>query len=471
MADAPARHVVVVGGGIAGLSAAFASVRDGGPGVRVTLFESSSQVGGKLRVSEVAGVPVDEGAEALLARRPEAVDLAKAVGLGDDLVPAETTSASVWSRGRLHALPAGTVMGVPTDLRALSAGGLLTARELARVPLDTWLPRTSLHEDVAVGAYVAKRLGRAVVDRLVEPLLGGVYAGRADRLSFEATMPQLFEHAGAERSLLSAARLSRLASTADGPVFVAPRGGVGRLAQAVADRVREAGGQLRTGSAARELRRTPTGWSLTVGSAHAPEVVEATAVVVALPSAAAGRLLRREVPAAASELAQMRAASTAVVTLALPTSALPALPRGSGFLVPPVEGRLVKGVTFSSSKWGWYAEAAPGMVLVRLSVGRAGEEADLQRSDDELVEAMLVDLTDLLGLTDPPIDARVTRWGGGLPQYAVGHRARVDRVRAAVAGQPGLAVCGATYDGIGVPAVIASGARAAAEVLDNGRHD
>ena len=462
MPEPSQRHVVVVGGGIAGLAAA-AALRDAGPRVRVTLLEGSAQVGGKLRVSELAGVPVDEGAESLLLRRPEAVDLARAAGLGDDLEDAATTSAAVWSRGRLRPLPAATVMGVPSDLRALAASGLLTARELSRVPLDAWLPRTSYGEDVTVGGYVAARMGRAVVERVVEPLLGGVYAGRADELSMEATVPQLAPYARRERSLLAAARASRAAAPqTGGAVFGAPRGGVGRLPAAVA---RLSGAEVRTGATVRELHRRPEGWRLVIGSTRSPEEVLADGVVLAVPAAPSARLLRPHAAAAASDLTQVRYSSMAVVALAFPRSVWPGPPTGSGFLVPPVEGRSVKAVTFSSTKWGWYAGSAPDLVVVRASVGRLGEEAVLQRDDEDLVDLVLADLTDLLGLTDPPLDARVTRWGGGLPQYAVGHRARVERVRAAVARLPALAVAGAQYDGVGVPACIASGQRAAADLL------
>jgi oxygen-dependent protoporphyrinogen oxidase len=187
--------------------------------------------------------------------------------------------------------------------------------------------------------------------------------------------------------------------------------------------------------------------------------------VIAVPAAPTARLLRPHAPGAASELTQIRYASMAVVAVAFPATALRRPPTGSGFLVPPVDARTVKAVTFASSKWGWYAEQAPGLVLVRASVGRVGEEAVLQRDDADLVDLVLADLTDALGVTDPPLDARVTRWGGGLPQYTVGHLARVERVRAAVAALPGLAVAGAAYDGVGVPACVASGQRAAAAVL------
>jgi oxygen-dependent protoporphyrinogen oxidase len=457
------RHVVIVGGGISGLAAAWFLHRDGPPDLQVTVLEGSPHLGGKLRVSEVAGVPVDEGAESLLLRRPEAVDLAVAVGLGNDLEDAATTSASIWSRGRMCPVPTGTVMGIPTDLRALARTGLLSARELARVPADSWLPGPRLTSDIAVGRHVARRMGHAVVERLVEPLLGGVYAGRSDHLSLDATVPQLAAPARRHRSLLAAAREAQAtAGSSGGAVFGAPRGGVGRLPAAVA---RASGATVRTGATVRELARTPTGWALTIGSTRSPERLEADAVILAAPPAAAARLLRDPVPAAGAELSVVRSASTALVALAFPVTAFRSPPQGSGFLVPPADGRVIKAATFSSTKWGWYADTAPGLIVVRLSVGRIDEEADLQRDDAELLEVALADLTDAVGVTDPPIDARVSRWGGGLPQYAVGHLARVHRVRDAVAVHPGLAVCGATYDGVGIPACVASAERAAGEVL------
>ena len=470
MSPSAQRHVVVVGGGISGLAAAWflrrAAGQPGMPELRVTVLEGSPVLGGKLRVSDVGGVAVDEGAEALLLRRGEGTALVAAAGLGPDLVDAATSAASIWSRGRLVAIPPRTVMGVPTDLRALAASGLLTPLELARIPLDAWLPATSVGDDIPVGRFVGARMGRAVVDRLVDPLLGGVYAGHADLLSLDATMPQLAAHARRERSLLAAARAAREnAPPTEVPVFGSLRGGLGRLPAAVA---RASGAQVRLGSTVRELRRTPDGWALTVGSTRSPEQVSADAVVLAVPGAPATRLMRAEVPTAAADLAAVAYASMAIVTLVLPAQAV--LPAGSGFLVPPVDGRVVKATTFTTNKWGWYAGEAAGVHVVRLSVGRLGEEALLQRDDAELAELAWADLVAAVGPLPAPVDTRVTRWGGGLPQYAVGHRARVERVRTAVALQPGLAVCGAAYDGIGIPACVASAEQAVRDLLGQWTH-
>jgi oxygen-dependent protoporphyrinogen oxidase len=224
-------------------------------------------------------------------------------------------------------------------------------------------------------------------------------------------------------------------------------------------------GSVRTGSIVRELHPHPDGWRLVVGDTRSPETIVADAVVVAIPAAPAGRLLRDSAPAAASELAQIEYASMAVITLAVPISSLSSVdPASSGFLVPPVEGRAIKASTFSSHKWGWLA--ADTFVL-RCSIGRHREEATLQRDDAELVDLAMADLYDAVGLRGPLLDASVTRWGGGLPQYAVGHLARVERIREAVAAVPGLAVCGAAYDGVGIPAVIASADLAATQVLEH----
>ncbi len=456
-------HVAVVGGGIAGLAAAWFLRRRHGDRVRVTVFDGASEVGGKLRVSDVAGVAVDEGAEAVLARRPEGVDLARAVGLGEALTSSARTGASLWSRGALRSLPKGQMMGLPGDLAALARSRVLSSAGLARVPLDLGLPRTPLADDASVGRYVEARVGREVVDRLVEPMLGGVYAGRADSLSLEATMPGVAAEVRGGRSLIGAVRTLTAQPGGDGPAFRTLAGGLGRLPRAVAD---ASGAHVRTGTMVRELAATATGWRLTTGPTRAPETVDADAVVLAVPARAAGRLLARESPVAAAELGGVDYASVGIVTLAYESSAFPVPPRESGYLVPAVEGRPVKAVTFTTSKWPYVARQAPHTVIARCSIGRYGQEEELQRGDDELVAAAMAELARTVGVRELPIDSRVTRWGGGFPQYAPGHLGRVARARSAVNGRGGLAVCGAAYGGVGVPACVASARGAADQVLD-----
>ncbi|GGS69653.1 protoporphyrinogen oxidase [Nonomuraea spiralis] len=455
-------HVVVIGGGISGLAAAWFLRQGTSERVKVTVLEGSPRLGGKLHASEVAGVSVDAGAEAMLARRPEGVELAKAVGLGDELVFPGTVRSSVYSRGALRQMPKGHVMGVPADLAELARSGIVSPGGLLRVPLDQVLPPTLVRTDVSVASYIRARMGGEIVERLVEPLLGGVYAGRSDMLSLEATMPQVAAVARAERSLLSAARhIVEGTPKNAGPVFTTLRQGLGGLPEGVA---KASGADIRTGVTVRELHRTEHGWRLVAGPVPQPEVIEADAVILATPGPAAARLLKAEVPKAAAELARIEYASMAVVTLAYPLDAFPQPPTGSGYLVPPVEGRPVKAVTFSSVKWPHLGQ---DLLIVRCSVGRIGEEHLLQREDAELVSLAMAELDEVVGVRGLPVDSRVTRWGGALPQYNVGHLDRVARVRAAVSGVTGLAVCGAAYDGIGVPACVGTARTAAARILDH----
>ncbi|GGP16055.1 protoporphyrinogen oxidase [Nonomuraea glycinis] len=455
-------HVVVIGGGISGLAAAWHLRQGAGERIKVTVLEGAARIGGKLYASEVAGIGVDAGAEAMLARRPEGKELARAVGLGDDLMTPGTTRSSVYTRGTLRALPKGQFMGVPGDLIALAKSGILSPGGLARVPLDQILPATLVRTDVSVAAYIRARMGGEVVERLVEPLLGGVYAGRAERLSLEATMPRVAAAARAERSLLTAARqIVGDAPKGAGPVFTTLRNGIGSLPEAVA---KASGADVRTGVTARELHRTETGWRIVTGPVPRPETIEADAVIVAVPGPAAARLLKAEAPKAAIELARIEYASMAVVTLAYPRGAFPEPPTGSGYLVPAVDGRAVKAVTFSSVKW---PHLSRDLLILRCSIGRIGEEHLLQRDDAELVSVAMAEMGEVMGVRALPLDSRVTRWGGGLPQYNVGHLDLVAKVHAAVAGQPALAVCGAAYDGIGIPACVATARTAASRILDH----
>ena len=465
-------HVVIVGGGISGLAAAF-FLRD--EAVRVTVLEGSPRLGGKLSVSEIAGVAVDEGAEALLVTRPEGIALIAEAGLGDQRTAPGPTSAAIWTLGALRPLPRRQFMGVPSDMAELAKSGVLSDEGVARARQDLELPATARDGDVPVAGYIGARLGGEVVDRLVDPLLGGVYAGRSAELSFDATLPALAAASRQHRSLAEAARsLLPLRAPAPAPgaraggsVFTTLTEGLGMLPAYLA---KASGAEVRSAAMVRELASAGTGWRLTLGSAAAPEQVDADAVILAIPARPAGRLLAA-VPgasAAVTAFGEISYASMAIVTLAYPRSAFPgpglAALGWSGYLVPAVDGRAVKAVTFSTVKWPHLAEATtPGagpLEIVRCSVGRIGEEVLLQRADDELAALAAADLAAATGVRGAPAAARVTRWGGALPQYTVGHLDRVATIRAAVAAQPGLAICGAAYDGVGIPACVAT-ARAA----------
>jgi protoporphyrinogen/coproporphyrinogen III oxidase len=477
-------HVVIVGSGIAGLAAAF-FLRD--EPVQVTVLEGSPRLGGKLSVSEVAGVAVDEGAEALLVTRPEGTGLIAQAGLGGERVEPGTTSSAIWTGGALRPLPRRQFMGVPSDMAELARSGVLSGAGVARARQDLELPPTAREADVPVAGYVGARLGAEVVDRLVDPLVGGVYAGRSADLSFDATMPALAAASRRYRSLAEAAR-SVLSASAPPPggdrnaggagtrsgssVFTTLAPGLGMLPSFLA---KASGAEIRTSSMARKLSRAGHSWRLTVGSAASPEHIGADAVILAVPARPAGRLLA-DVPgalAAVTAFGEISYASMAIVTLAYPRSAFPgaglAALGWSGYLVPAVDGRAVKAVTFSTVKWphlaGLPEPGADALEILRCSLGRIGEEAVLHRDDDDLAALAAAELAEATGVRGRPAASRVSRWGGALPQYTVGHLDRVARIRAAVASQPGLAVCGAAYDGVGIPACVATARTAASQVM------
>jgi oxygen-dependent protoporphyrinogen oxidase len=459
------KRVAVIGGGIAGLAAAV-RLRDlTPPETEIIVYEQGGALGGKLRTGELGGLPVERGAESFLTSAPDggesaAVALAKRVGLGDDLVHPAAVPAALSIGGRLTPIPGGTLIGVPGDLTRL--GGVAVPD--AGRDEDDGHPLLAPGADVAVGELVRARYGQEILDRLVDPLLGGVYAGRADRLSLEVTMPQLAETARVAHTLgeavLAAQALRR--PVAGRPVFSAVAGGLTRLVAAAAT---ASGARISLGRPVRELTRTRHGWRLRLGPASNPPGPgeahdDVDAVVLAVPARPAARLLAGIVPEAAAAIGGLDYASVALVGMALPPGT--PLPVLSGFLVPPSEGTLVKAATFVTRKWPHLAGDG-GPVIVRASLGRHGDEQRLQHDDSVLLDLARRELADLIGERLPaPAAAWVQRWGGGLPQYAPGHRDRVATARAAL--PPGLALAGAALDGVGIPACVAGGERAAEDV-------
>ncbi|MEV6491556.1 protoporphyrinogen oxidase [Actinoplanes sp. NPDC051633] len=450
------KRVAVVGGGIAGLAAAV-RVRDLAPrATEIIVYEQSGVLGGKLRTGSLAGLTVERGAESFLMSAPDgdesaAVRLARRLGLGEALVHPAAVPAAVAGAAAgaaLEPFPAGTLMGIPAAGDNDDDGGV---------------PLLAGGADVAVGELVRSRFGDDVVDGLVDPMLGGVYAGRADSLSLATTLPGLATAAREEHTLGAAVRTAlRRAAAArppGRPIFAAVSGGMSRLVAAAAA---DSGARISLGLPVREIEPTPHGWRLLLGPVPATQTDDVDAVILAAPARAAARLLAGVDLSAAAAVGVLDYASVALAGFALPPGTV--LPDLSGFLVPPRRGTLVKAATFLTRKWPHLPqEGAP--VIVRASLGRAGEEAMLQRDDRTLIAIAHAELSDLIGASLPaPIESLVQRWGGGLPQYAPGHLDRVATARAALAGRPGLGLAGAAYDGVGIPACVASGERAAEDV-------
>ena len=498
-------RVAVVGGGISGLAAAH-RLRTLLPGASITVLEQRDRVGGVLHTVDLAGVPFDVGAEAFLARRPEVPALLAELGL-DAAVHPTAASATVRAGGRTAPLPGGTLLGVPTSAARLDA--LLSPAGLAAVAAEPSRPLTwDAGTDVALGALLRDRFGDETADRLADPLLGGVYAGRVDTLGLRATIPALARTldegapsvtAAADRATAPASRgvvaresgqdrarvgVSLRASrgpaasgpnparvddtgpptspvpATGGPVFGAVRGGYRVLLDALVAAARP---RLRLGTTVRALERRDDGWRLVLGPTTAPEALDVDAVVLAVPAPAAAKLLATVAPDAARAAGEIELASSVVVALAFRAGDVAGLPPTSGALVAAGEPLSVKGFTHSSTKWAHLG--ADGLVRLRASMGRFGEAATLQVDDGELVARVRADLATLTGLTADPVAVHVQRWGGGLPQYGVGH---LDRVAAVEGGLPdGLAVAGAAWHGVGVPACVATG-RAAAQRIAAG---
>jgi oxygen-dependent protoporphyrinogen oxidase len=432
------KRVAVIGGGISGLSAAYELSR--ADGVEVVVHEATDRAGGKLHTTPFAGRAVDEGADAFLARVPWGLDLCRELGIEGDLVSPATGSAFVWSQGALRRLPAGLVLGVPTDLDALAASGIVsetvTPRPTRALPPD---------EDITVGALVREQLGDQVLERLVDPLLGGINAGNADDLSIRASAPQLANAAERGPDLLAALRSQPPAAA--GPVFFCPVGGMGAIIDALLAALTAAGVDVRLGS-----------------SVAALDDVDADAIVLAVPAFAAAGLLRANAPRTADALDAIDYASVAVVTFAFRRDGVRHDLDGSGYLVPRTEGLLLTAASWATSKWAHLA-GDDGLVVVRASAGRAGEERIAALDDDQLVAQLLADLELTMGVGVEPDHMRVSRWPRGFPQYAENHLKRVAAIDLALAeGMPRLALAGAMLRGIGVPACIREG-RAAARAL------
>jgi oxygen-dependent protoporphyrinogen oxidase len=445
-------QVAVVGGGITGLAAARMLARRG---YQVTILEATRRWGGKVAPVVIDDVRLDGGAESVLARRPEAVDLIKNLGLGAGLVHPTGAKPRLLIDGTARPLPS-SLLGVPTDLEALreilSAQGFRVAvRESAR-------PATALDHDVAVGDYVDQHFGAEVTDRLLEPLLGGVYAGDPRQLSFDAVAHELFRRASTGGSLLSHARDAVRSS--DGPVFAGLPDGVNLIADGLVGELETAGVNTMLGAPVRGLERVRSGYRLTVGPAPAPEVIRADGVLLAAPARASGRLLTGLVPAAV-QFSQLPYASVAVLTLIVRGLEV----EGSGLLVPRGALPTIKALTYSSVKWAWVADRAagwgPDASVVRASIGRIGQAAALQLDDRALLDRTFAEARSIPGWVRAElITGAVSRWGGALPQYLVGHRDRITRLRGELTGLPGLAAAGAALDGVGIAACLGSAATA-----------
>ena len=455
--------VVVVGGGMSGLATAHFIHRRLGEGVQITLVEAEPQLGGKVATQEFGGHLVDTGPDALLMRVPAMATLLKDLGFNDQLVAPASLGAHVWSRGRLRRLPTGTLFGVPDRLVPLVKSQLLSPMGLVRAALDLVLPRNrSLSDDPSIADLVAPRLGAQVFDRLVEPLLGGVHAGRAAELSARSTVPEIATLARKNRSLyLGLRRLRHHAAPSSGgpgrPVLITLAGGLVRLIEALAAQLGKADVRLNTNVSL--VARDGAGYRVDLADGQS---IAADAVVLATPAFVSSRLLTDVAPDVATVLDEIPYVDVATIWLAYPPSAMGRPLDGTGFLIPPEEGKLLVGCTWSSAKWPHLHD--DNLVLIRCMVGRRGDTRWLSMDDQALVSGVHDELVESMGLTSGPIHQSIQRWPNGMPQYVVGHQNRLDAMKASLSRLPGLYLTGAAFRGVGLASCVADAERTAKEV-------
>jgi oxygen-dependent protoporphyrinogen oxidase len=453
-------QVVIVGGGVSGLATAHYLHSHLGAGVRLTLLEAGPQLGGKVANQQFSGHLVDTGPDAVLVRAPAMAALLEDLGLGNEIVAPASLGAHVWSRGKLRRLPAGTLFGIPDRLVPLVKSGLMSPAGLARAALDLVLPRLRAStSDPSIADLVTPRLGSQVFDRLVEPLLGGVHAGRAAELSAHSTVPDIEALARKNRSLyLGLRKMRRHAPPSTGaPVLVTLSGGLGRLVEALVARL--SGDDLRLDAAAGSITRTDGGYRVGLAGGQS---IDADAVILATPAFATAGLLADLAPDAAKVLSEIPYVDVATIWLSYPRSAMGRPLDGTGFLVPPEEGRFMVGCTWSSAKWPHLAD--DDLVLIRCMVGRRGDRRWLDMDDETMVRRVHEELVEAMGLTAGPDHSSIQRWPQAMPQYLVGHQGRLDTLDAAIQHLPGLYLTGAAYRGVGLASCVADAKRTALDV-------
>lgn len=460
---AGSRRVVIVGGGITGLAtaAALVSQPDHTADLQISVLEASDRLGGCLRTSTFAGRLIDEGPDAFLIRTPAALELARSVGLGDDLVSPTEARASIWQPARghdpLHRLPGAVVLGVPSELGAFATSSLFSIRGRARAALDVVLGRTPTTAD-SLGGYIRSRLGDEVQDRLVDALVGSIYATDTDKMSLRA-VPQIAHLATSHRSLLLGARRMRSsAPTANGPIFATPRHGLASLVDAITAFLRERGVEIITGKPVHNLEADGDRWR--VDEQLADDVVLATSAT------AAAQLVESVAPDSSAVLTKEESADVIMVTLAVAASTWPDRLRGlSGYLVPKPLQRHVTAASFGTQKWAHW-NTGDDTEILRVSLGRDGLGV-ASLDDTQAVEIAAAELGQHLDLTIEPSAHRVTRWISAFPNYRPGHPEWVEAAEASL--PPGIHLAGSSYRGIGIPACVADGQRAAATIATRHR--
>jgi len=470
------KHVVIVGGGITGLAAVHAlQSRAASLGVPLTctLIEAEDRCGGKILTHRVDDFVIEAGPDSFLSQKPSALTLCRELGLADQLINTNETpeKAFVYSRGRLRPLPDGLVVIVPNRLGPFLRSGLLSWRGIIRMGLDFVISKRSVAEDESLAAFFRRRFGAEAFERLIEPLMAGIYAGDADDLSIRAAFPRFVELEQQYGSLLRGMLAAGAPKSVDDhreprrTTFVTLQDGLSTLVAALLNRMAASGvkilyGQRVTAVRARSMRSAASPYELLFGTGSS---MPADAVILATPAFASAEIVRGLSTEASALLAAIPYASTATVSMAYHATDLGSMVRGFGFVVPRVERRDLLAATWTSLKWPHRAPSSHA--LVRCYVGGVGREAITHIDDASMIRRVRDELRVIAGITHEPVYAEVNRWERGMPQYQLGHYQRLEKIDGQLQSYRGLYLAGAAYHGIGIPDCIRDGTETAERVL------
>jgi protoporphyrinogen/coproporphyrinogen III oxidase len=458
--------VVIIGGGITGLTAAYylqKEIKEKGLPIESILLEASHRLGGKIQTTVRDGFVIERGPDSFLARKTSASRLVKEVGLENQLVHNATGKSYVLVKGRLHQIPGGAVMGIPTKIAPFVTSGLFSPFGKLRAALDFILPRSQEENDQSLGQFFRRRFGDEVVENLIEPLLSGIYAGDIDQLSLLATFPQFYQIEQTYGSLILGMRKSAQEQKVsqkkeDKGIFLTLKSGLHSLVEAVENHLDS--GTVLKGIRVEQVEKQGNSYSLQLSNGN---TMKADAVVVAVPhSAVASMFSQYEF---FRPFKDMHATSVATVAMAFSSDAIKKDIDGTGFVVSRNSDYSITACTWTHKKW---PHTTPkDKVLLRCYVGRAGDESIVDQSDDEIVKVVLDDLNKIMNITSQPDFSIVTRWKHSMPQYTVGHKQRLDHIKEKMKAElPGIFLAGSSYEGLGLPDCIDQGELAVKNVLD-----
>ncbi|WP_318615001.1 protoporphyrinogen oxidase [Sporosarcina sp. YIM B06819] len=466
------RKIIIVGGGITGLSAAFYAKKwfdERQIPVELTLIEKSDTLGGKIRTLHREGFIIERGPESFLARKMPIMTLVKELGLEDELTATNPQARTnyIVHKGKLHNMPPGLMLGIPTKLTPFMKTKLISPAGKIRAAMDLWLPKKKGMEDESLGNFIQRRLGKEVLDHITEPLLGGIYAGDTHSLSLQATFPHFSAMEKTHRSLIvgmlankqqPAPGVAGVPEIVQKSMFLTFRKGMITLVERLQEQLQSV--QLLTGQGVQEIRRDGQDYEVCLDNG---QQLQADGLIMALPTHQTAKLLANR--SSLHWLEKINYVSVANIALAFDAKDFTYPLNGSGFVIPRKEGRMLTACTWSSSKW---LHTTPnGKILLRCYVGRGGAEEWVHLSDEQLIAAVLKDLKEMMGIQAKPLFHEITRLQQSMPQYPVGHVEELKKMRADLAVRtPGVYLCGAGYEGVGIPDCIQQGKEAAQQLVE-----